>query len=151
MQGQICDILRPQLAMNRFLPLWPHRFQHFGYIHLEGGGVGGGGSDIRSMLSIRPIYKCRCPPLQKADTLPSELRRTLKRNKEDGSSEYSGCKVLTYNHEGTPRRRIIITSSLNKISSDQLRNRVVVGGGRHPSPCCRRCFYSRLLDLRVMN
>ncbi len=40
-QGQICDILRPQLAMNRFLPLWPHRFQHFVYIHLRGGGVGG--------------------------------------------------------------------------------------------------------------
>jgi hypothetical protein len=40
-QGQICDILRPQLAMNRFLPLWPHRFPHFGNIHLGGGGVGG--------------------------------------------------------------------------------------------------------------
>jgi hypothetical protein len=40
-QGQICDILRPQLAMNRFLPLWPHRFPHFGYINLGGGGVGG--------------------------------------------------------------------------------------------------------------
>jgi hypothetical protein len=60
-QGQICDILRPQLAMNRFLPLWPHRFTHFVYIHLGGGGVGG--SDIRSMSSIRPIRKCRCPPL----------------------------------------------------------------------------------------
>jgi hypothetical protein len=33
--------LRPQLAMNRFLPLWPHRFLHFGFIHLGGGGVGG--------------------------------------------------------------------------------------------------------------
>ncbi len=42
-QGQICDILRPQLAMNRFLPLWPHRFPHFGYFHLGGEGVGGGG------------------------------------------------------------------------------------------------------------
>ncbi len=39
-QGQICDILRPQLAMNPFLPLWPRRFQHFVYIHLGGGGVG---------------------------------------------------------------------------------------------------------------
>ncbi len=58
-QRQICDILRPQLAMNRFLPLWPHRFPHFGYTHLGGGG---GGSDIRSMSSIRPICKCRCPP-----------------------------------------------------------------------------------------
>jgi hypothetical protein len=37
----VCDILRPQLAMNCFLPLWPHRFPHFGYIHL-GGGRGGG-------------------------------------------------------------------------------------------------------------
>ncbi len=41
-QGQICDILRPQLAMNPFLPLWTLRFPHFGYIHLGGGGVGGG-------------------------------------------------------------------------------------------------------------
>ncbi len=41
MQGQICDILRPQLAMNRFLPIWPHRFPHFGYIHRGGRGVGG--------------------------------------------------------------------------------------------------------------
>ncbi len=39
MQGQICDILRPQLARNRFLPLWPHRFPHF--VLLGGGGVGG--------------------------------------------------------------------------------------------------------------
>jgi hypothetical protein len=39
--GQICDILRPQLAMNSFLPLWPHRFPHFGYIHCGGGGMGG--------------------------------------------------------------------------------------------------------------
>ncbi len=59
-QGQICDILRPQLAMNRFLPPWPHRFPHFRYIHL---GKGAGGSDIRSMSSIQPICKCRCPPL----------------------------------------------------------------------------------------
>ncbi len=40
-QGQIYDILRPQLVMNRFLPLWPHRFLHFWFIHLGGGGVGG--------------------------------------------------------------------------------------------------------------
>ncbi len=53
-QGQICDILRPQLAMNCFLSLWPHRFPHFG---------SWGGSDIRSMSSIRPICKCRCRPL----------------------------------------------------------------------------------------
>ncbi len=31
----------PQIAMKGFLPLWPHRFPHFGYIHLGGGGVGG--------------------------------------------------------------------------------------------------------------
>ncbi len=37
-QGQICHILRPQLAVNRFLPLWPHRFPHFGNINLGGGG-----------------------------------------------------------------------------------------------------------------
>ncbi len=40
-QEQICVILIPQLAMNRFLPLWPHRFPHFEYIHLGGEGVGG--------------------------------------------------------------------------------------------------------------
>jgi len=50
-QGQICDILTQ--ASYELLPApWPHRFPHFGYIHL-------GGSDIRSMSSIRPI----CPPL----------------------------------------------------------------------------------------
>ncbi len=38
-QGQICDILRPQLTMNRFLHLCPHRFPHFGYINLGGGGA----------------------------------------------------------------------------------------------------------------
>jgi hypothetical protein len=70
-QGQICDILRPQLAMNRFLPLWPHRFPHFGYIHL-----GGGGSDIRSMWSIRPICKCRCP------SLPQEVLAVAGRSSE---------------------------------------------------------------------
>ncbi len=61
LQGQICDILRPQLAMTRFLPLWPRRFPHFGNIH-QGEGAWGG-SDIRSMSSIRPLCKCRCPPL----------------------------------------------------------------------------------------
>ncbi len=40
-QGQICDILRPQLAMNCFLLLWQHRFSHFGCINLGGGGVEG--------------------------------------------------------------------------------------------------------------
>ncbi len=40
-QGQKCDILRSQLAMNRFLPHWPHRFPHFGYIYLGGSGRGG--------------------------------------------------------------------------------------------------------------
>ncbi len=40
-QGQICDNLRLQLAMNHFLPLWPNRFLHFGFIHLGGGGGGG--------------------------------------------------------------------------------------------------------------
>ncbi len=67
MQGQICDILRPQLAMNRFLPLWPNRFSHFVYIHLGEGAWGG--SDIRSMSSIRPICKCRCPPLATGSSL----------------------------------------------------------------------------------
>ncbi len=35
------------------------------YIHTSGG-RGRGGSDIRSMSSIRPICKCRCPPLTTA-------------------------------------------------------------------------------------
>ncbi len=59
MQGQICDILRPQIAMNRFLPLWPHRFPHFGYIHLGGGGVGG--SDIRSFDLFASVDAHLCP------------------------------------------------------------------------------------------
>ncbi len=33
------------------------------WIHTFGGKGRGGGSDIRSMSSIRPICKCRCPPL----------------------------------------------------------------------------------------
>ncbi len=54
------DILRPQLAMNRFLPLLATHSHTLDTYVL--GGVWGG-SDIRSMLSIRPICKCRCPPL----------------------------------------------------------------------------------------
>jgi hypothetical protein len=73
-QGQICDILRPQLAMNCFLALWPYRFPHFGYIILGGGGVGG--SDIRSMSSIRPICKCRCPPLPPTPHPPPQVANT---------------------------------------------------------------------------
>ncbi len=61
-QGQICDILRPQLAIEslpaplatQILTLW---------IHTSGGRGCEGGSDIRSMSSIRPICKCWCPPL----------------------------------------------------------------------------------------
>jgi hypothetical protein len=50
-QGQICDILT-QASYESLPAPWPHRFPHFGYIHLGGGG---GGSDIRSMSSIRPL------------------------------------------------------------------------------------------------
>ncbi len=39
MQGQICHILRPQLAMNRFLPLWPSAHTLDTYIWGEGGGA----------------------------------------------------------------------------------------------------------------
>ncbi len=35
------------------------------WIHTSGRGGGGGGVDNRSMSSIRPICKCRCPPLAK--------------------------------------------------------------------------------------
>jgi hypothetical protein len=52
----------PQLAMNRFLPLATQI--PILWIHTSGGG----GSDIRSMSSIGPICKCRCPPLQYTDT-----------------------------------------------------------------------------------
>jgi hypothetical protein len=34
------------------LPHWPHRFPHFGCIYLGGGGVGGGGSDIRALSCL---------------------------------------------------------------------------------------------------
>jgi hypothetical protein len=42
--GQICDILTPASC-----PFWPHRFPHFGYIHLGGGGEGG---SLTSLLSL---------------------------------------------------------------------------------------------------
>ncbi len=68
-QGQICEILRPP-ASYESLPA-PLSTQIptlcIVYIHLGGGGVGG--SDIRSMSSIRPICKCRCPPLHKRLTV----------------------------------------------------------------------------------
>ncbi len=75
-QGQICDILRPQLAMNRFLPLWPHRFPHFGCINLGGWG----GSDIGSMSSIRPICKSWCSPLLERALSWSHLHSLLLTN-----------------------------------------------------------------------
>ncbi len=49
-----------QLAMNRFLPLLATQISTL-WIHKS---EGAGGSDIRSMSSIRPICKCRCPPLR---------------------------------------------------------------------------------------
>ncbi len=36
-RDKICDILTP--ASYESLPCWPHRFPHFGYIHLGGGGL----------------------------------------------------------------------------------------------------------------
>jgi hypothetical protein len=49
--------------MNRFLPLLATQIPTL-WIHTSGGrGRGGGGSDIRSMSSMRPICKCQCPPL----------------------------------------------------------------------------------------
>jgi hypothetical protein len=60
----------PQLAMNRFLPLLATQIPTL-WIHTSGG-EGGGGSDIRSMSSIRPICKCRCPPL--SGTVVNSLR-----------------------------------------------------------------------------
>ncbi len=56
-QGQICHILTP--ASFEPLPAPSGHTDSHTYIHL-----GGGGSDIRSMSSIRLICKCRCPPLQ---------------------------------------------------------------------------------------
>ncbi len=59
MQGQICDILSP--ASYEFLPtLSGHTDSHTLDTYVWGGGRGG--TDLRSMSSIRPICKCRCPP-----------------------------------------------------------------------------------------
>ncbi len=68
-QGRICDILRPLLAMNRFLPLLVTQIPTH-WIHTSGGEGGGVGSDIRSMSSNQPICKCRCPPM--LHTLPAQ-------------------------------------------------------------------------------
>ncbi len=59
-QGQICDILRPQQLWIASCPSG-HTDSRTLYTYIWGGG--GGGSDIRSMSSIWPICKCRCPPL----------------------------------------------------------------------------------------
>jgi hypothetical protein len=60
-QGQICKYVTswPQLGTNRFLPLLATQIPTL-WIHTSGGR---GSSDIISMSSIRPICKCRCPPL----------------------------------------------------------------------------------------
>jgi hypothetical protein len=88
-QGQICDILRPQLAMNRFLPLLLATQIPTLWIHTSGGGRwgggGGGGSDIRSMCSIPPICKCRCPPLAH-DRLSPMAARYKDEGRDDESS-----------------------------------------------------------------
>jgi hypothetical protein len=64
-QGQICHILTPVSYESLPAPSG-NRFPHFEYIHLGAGG----GSDIRSMSSIRPICKYRCPPLHKSRAMP---------------------------------------------------------------------------------
>jgi hypothetical protein len=71
-QEQICDILTqdsyeslPALLATQIPTLWIHTW--------------GGGSDIRAMSSIRPICKCRCPPL--LATFPSPARMSLTRTK----------------------------------------------------------------------
>ncbi len=38
---------------------------------------GGGGSDIRSMSSMRPISKCRCPPLLESHLWRSKKKRSI--------------------------------------------------------------------------
>ncbi len=58
--------------MNPFLPLWTHRLPHFGYIPLGEGAWGG--SDIRSMSSIRPICKCECWVLSPVGDIPITLQ-----------------------------------------------------------------------------
>ncbi len=72
MQGKICDILRPQLVMNRFLP-FGHTDAHTLYTYIWGEGACGG-SDIRSMSRIRPICKCRCPPLDCVERICVDIR-----------------------------------------------------------------------------
>ncbi len=49
-----------QTEINFFLSSDSHTLDMDTYIW-----GGGGGSDIRSMSSIRPICKCRCPPLDR--------------------------------------------------------------------------------------
>ncbi len=58
---QICDILTPA-SYESLPPLLATQIPTL-WIHTSGGGGSGGCSDIRLMLSIRPICKCRCPPL----------------------------------------------------------------------------------------
>ncbi len=63
-QGQICGILTP--ASYESLPVPSgHTDSRTLDTHIWGGR---GGSGIRSMSSMRPIRKCRCPPL---DSTPS--------------------------------------------------------------------------------
>ncbi len=73
MQGQICDILRPQLAMNRFLPLWPHRFPHFGWIHTTGGRGRGGALILDRGRAFDLFASVDAPPSLFETSLPSLL------------------------------------------------------------------------------
>ncbi len=48
------------------------------WIHISGGGGRRVSSDIRSMSSIRPICKCRCPPLRPRQQLIARATRNVK-------------------------------------------------------------------------
>ncbi len=93
--GQICHILTP--ASYESLPAPSgHRFPHFGNIHL-----GGGGSDIRSMSSIRPICKCRCPTLYRLPCLGAAQLRA------PGKPKCCNCWYVTKCTQNTDISEII--------------------------------------------
>jgi hypothetical protein len=84
-QGQICNILRPQLAMNRFLPLWPHRFPHFIYIlYIWGEGAWGAlildrcrAVDLFVSVDAHLCFLLATPPLHYPPPPPPPAHPTL--------------------------------------------------------------------------
>jgi hypothetical protein len=103
-QGQICDILRPQLARTASCPSG-HTDSHTLDSYIWGGG--GGGPDIRSMSRIRPICQCRCPPLHPRHVPnrkphPGEMgRKTAQRNVYTSKIPYPIGRLQCYQSAGS--------------------------------------------------